>query len=466
MKKNMALLLKIIVLIIIAAISGIYACKQVEKQKRIAAKLKRGIETVTHPEWSKNAIIYEVNIRQITPEGTFGAFSEHIPRLKELGVDILWLMPINAIGEKNRKGKLGSYYSVKDYKSINDEFGTMSDFKDLVDKVHDAGMYLIIDWVPNHTAWDHIWVASNPEFYTKDSLGNFKPPVADWEDVIELDFDNEDMQNAMIDAMLFWINEANIDGYRCDVAHGVPVEFWNKAVAALKDVKHVFMLAEAEGYQYHQKAFDMTYAWELHHLMNEVAKGKKKVKVFDKYYAKEDSFYLKNDYRMQFTSNHDENSWNGTVYERMGDAAEIFAVFTYIIPGMPLIYNGQEAGLDKRLRFFEKDTIEWKGHYFGNLYRQLNQIKKENPALWNGEFGGDMERICTSNDSTVFAIVREKDDNKIIGIFNFSKKDVNLELKSNITGTYSNMFSEEEIKLEKSKTIQLDAWGYLVLKKE
>ncbi|MDZ7741384.1 MAG: alpha-amylase family glycosyl hydrolase [Bacteroidota bacterium] len=332
--------------------------------------------TFHYPEWSRDDVIYEVNIRQYTPEGTFKAFEEHLPRLKEMGVDILWLMPVHPIGEKNRKGSLGSYYSVKDYLAVNPEFGTKEDFRSLVGKAHELGMYVILDWVANHTAWDNVWVEEHPAWYVKDSSGNFISPF-DWTDVIKLDYDNAGMRRAMKDALLYWVKEENIDGYRCDVAGEVPIDFWNEASAELYAVKPVFMLAEAELPEHHEKAFNMSYAWEMHHVMNEVAKGNENANKIQEVLDKNMARFPQGAYRMYFTSNHDENSWNGTVYERMGDAAETFAALTYVLPGMPLIYSGQEAGLDKRLLFFEKDSISWDEMKLLDFYTRLNEIKEE-----------------------------------------------------------------------------------------
>ena len=256
-------------------------------------------------------MIYEANVRQFTPEGTFKAFEEHLPRLKELGVDILWLMPIHPIGVENRKGGLGSYYSIKDYRGVNPEFGDLDDFKSLVNKAHELGMYVILDWVANHTAWDHAWVTEHPEYYTKNLDGTMKSPF-DWTDVVELDFKNQEMQDAMLADMMYWVEENGIDGFRCDVAGEVPVEFWNTARAELDKVKPVFMLAEAEQPNHHVNAFDMSYAWELHHIMNEIAKGNKNAKAINTYFAKHDTLYPTDAYRLYFITNHDENSWNGT----------------------------------------------------------------------------------------------------------------------------------------------------------
>ncbi|MCD4697158.1 MAG: alpha-amylase, partial [Bacteroidales bacterium] len=333
------------------------SCKQqAKKTEHVSGKETSNIASA--PEWSKNANIYEVNIRQYTPEGTFKAFESHLPRLKNMGVNILWFMPIHPIGEKNRKGSLGSYYAVKDYKAVNPEFGTLKDFKSLVKTAHDMGFKVILDWVANHTSWDNQWIYDHPEWYSKDSLGQMIAPF-DWTDVADLNYDSKPLWDAMIDALKFWVTEADIDGYRCDVAGMVPTEFWERARKELDEIKPVFMLAEAEQADHHKSAFDMSYAWELHHIFNEIAKGKKTGDDLENYFVKNDSVYPSSAFRMTFITNHDENSWNGTVMERMGKTGLTFAMLSYTLPGMPLIYSGQEVGLNKRLEFFEKDKINW-----------------------------------------------------------------------------------------------------------
>ena len=263
------------------------------------------------PEWSKNSVMYEVNIRQFSPEGTFNAFSEHLPRIKEMGVDIIWLMPIHSIGEENRKGTLGSYYSVKDYKSINSEFGTKDDFRNLVNKIHELDMKIIIDWVANHSSFDNIWVKNgNLDWYNLDSLGKLQPPSGtDWWDVADLNFDNIEMKQEMIESMKYWVQEFQIDGFRCDVADWVPISFWDTCRMELDRIKDVFMLAEAETPELHDKAFDMTYAWEFHFIMNDVANSKKDVTDIIRYIDSTKQKFDFEDYRLQFISNHDENSW-------------------------------------------------------------------------------------------------------------------------------------------------------------
>ncbi len=380
------------------------------------------------PERAKDMVIYEVNVRQYTPEGTFNAFAEHLPRLQEMGVDILWIMPVQPIGEEKRKGGLGSYYSIRDYVAVNPEFGSMNDFKSLVKQAHDLDMLVILDWVANHTAWDHPWIEKEG-YHTTDSIGNIVSPVPDWSDVADLNYDNADMQNEMIEALRFWVKEADIDGYRCDVAGFVPMDFWNRAADSLAVDKDLFMLAEWDEPKMHS-AFHMTYGWGLHHQMNSIAKGEKNVDSLIAFVKEDLSKYGEEAFRMNFTTNHDENSWNGTVFERFGAGHQAYAVLAFTIQGMPLIYSGQEAGLDKRLAFFEKDTIDWGDVKYGSFYKQLVDLKTSNQVLYNGEFGGQPEFINTGN-SNVIAYKRTKDTNEVVVIINLSGEDQPVSLEGN-----------------------------------
>ncbi len=446
----------------IAMLAASLSCTAPEKP----AESKQVKSHVNTPEWAKDAVIYEVNTRQFTPEGTFEAFAAHLPRLKELGVDILWFMPIHPIGEEKRKGELGSYYSVKDYKAVNPEFGTFEDFRNLVAKAHEMGFYVLLDWVANHTAWDHHWMDENPEFYELDENGEMIAPY-DWTDVAQLDYANEEMQEAMIDALRFWVAEANIDGYRADVAGLVPTPFWERVREELDKIKPVFMLAEDESqYDLMHKAFDANYGWEQHHIMNQIAKGESNVDHLWEYFAKVDTLFAPSAYRMYFTSNHDENSWNGTVFERLGDGVRTFAVLTYTIPGFPLIYNGQEAGLDHRLEFFQKDEIDWSDpQVFGSFYTRLNQIKKENELLWNANHGGDFNKIAIDQAQEVFAFSRSNDQEKIIVLLNLSGEPLAVQFADeSVQGNYSCLLSGESVSLNMEEPLEMEAWGYYVLK--
>lgn len=416
------------------------------------------------PDWAKNSTIYEVNIRQFSKEGTFKSFQQHLPRLKELGVDILWLMPINPIGKLNRKGTLGSYYSVKDYVDINPEFGTKEDFKTLVDEIHNHGMHVIIDWVANHTAWDNKWVKTNPEFYTKDSSGNFVPPVPDWSDVIDLNYDNKELWKEMISALKYWVSEFDIDGYRCDVAGMVPIEFWNEVRTELDKIKPVFMLAEWDTPEMHKFAFDMTYDWDLHKIFNGVYAKERNSSDIIKHILNDQKKYPDYAYRMQFTSNHDENSWNGTEYERLGKAAEVFAVLTYVIPGMPLIYNGQEIGFNKRLEFFEKDSIIWKENKFEKLYKNLNELKEKNKALWAGIESGSIDFINNNND--ILIIRRSKENKEVIGFFNLTEKEIEANIRlEKASGVYIGFNNDQQIELNGNFQLKLKPWSYIIFYK-
>lgn len=413
-------------------------------------------------DWHKDATIYEVNIRQYTEEGTFRAFREHLPRLKKLGVDILWLMPVHPIGEKNRKGKLGSYYSVKDYKGINPEFGDKEDFRKLVKEVHKQDMYIILDWVANHTAWDHSWVKEHPEWYTKDSAGNMVSPH-DWSDVVDLNYDKQGVRSAMRDAMTYWVEDFNIDGYRCDVAGMVPTDFWENTVNELETIKPVFMLAEDESeVELLDNAFDMHYGWEFHHLMNQIAQGEANAEVLNEYFAKTDSLLDDDDIKMNFLTNHDENSWNGTIEERLGEAHKAMAVLSYTVPGMPLIYTGQEIGLDKRLEFFRKDPVQWKNDPLEDFYAELNTLKEENEALWAPDYGGEFEILETNHPEKAFAYTRKKDGNEVSVVLNLTGNP--LDIKTDITGKYTNYFSGKKITTD--GTFAMPSWGYEILIRE
>tara|TARA_R110002126_G_scaffold200584_4_gene348184 strand:+ start:23994 stop:25352 length:1359 start_codon:yes stop_codon:yes gene_type:complete len=399
------------------------ACTPAEKP------LEKKQSKVVHPEWSKNASIYEVNIRQYSEEGTFNAFREDLPRLKEMGVKILWLMPIHPIGKINRKETTesrGSYYSVADYKKVNPNFGTEEDFKMLVDEAHKMGFKLIIDWVANHSAWDNPWT-ENKDWYELTEEGNFMPPRGtDWSDVIQLNYENEEMRAAMLDALEYWVREFDIDGYRADVAGMVPTDFWVNARTQLDKIKPVFMLAEDGEPELLYEAFDMNYAWDYAYTIREIAKGEQTFADLDSLFERDSKRFPDNAYRMYFTSNHDENSWNGTDTEMYGVNFENFAVLSATVSGMPLIYNGQESGLDKRLKFFEKDEIEWKDYKYQDFYTTLIGLKRDEQALWNGDFGGTLEIL--EMPEGLYAYKRVKDESEVVVVLNFNNERTKVNL--------------------------------------
>ena len=362
----------------------------------------------------ENSVVYEMNVRQYTPEGTFAAAQQQLPRLKELGIDILWLMPIHPIGVKERKGTLGSYYAIADYKAINPEFGTMEDFERFLTEAHKLGFRVVLDCVANHTSPDAKWINECPaDWYMRDENGNTVVNY-DWYDIAELNYGKREVWDAMADQMRFWM-EKGVDGFRCDMACEVPLEFWQETISALRaDYPGMYMLAEGEEPKLHSlSGFNSSYAWELHHMLNAIARGEKNIPELLEYIEKDAQRHPADAFRLMFTSNHDENSWAGTEFERMGDAAKLMAVLTFTLPnGQPLIYTGQEMGWNKRFEFFEKDHIPaWEENEYTDFYKWLIALRHDNPALAAGDKGGKFEVVSTEDSTLVFT--RTLPENKV-----------------------------------------------------
>ena len=421
---------------------------------------------LTNPDWVKNATIYELNIRQFSQEGTFKAIEKQLPRLKKMGINIIWLMPVQPIGVVNRKGSLGSYYSVKDYLKVNPEFGTDEDFRSLVKAIHAQGMYVILDWVANHSSWDNMLATQHPEWYTKSREGRFQPtPWRDYDDIIDFDYSQPGLRKYMTEALKFWVKEYDIDGYRCDVASFVPIDFWENARKELDAIKPVFMLAEAEDKELHRRAFDATYNWTLWNILHQIAINNKSVKTLgEAYIAEHVSIFPKEGIRMNFIDNHDKNSWEGNQYSNFGPALKAVTIFTVMMDGMPLVYSGQEAGLNRSLLFFEKDPIVWKKHENEALYTTLFALKHKNQALWNGKYGGEMVRIMNDKMDQIISFVREKNGDKVITLINLSREKVQVSFDTSYdAGTYINLFSGKPQQISKKITLTMEAWEYLVL---
>ena len=430
---------------------------------------KSPVPAKTYSNWKQSTNIYEVNIRQYTAEGTFAAFQEHLPRIKDMGVQILWLMPITPIAEKEKKGSLGSPYAAQDYTSVNPEFGSLQDFKNLVNEAHQLGFKIIIDWVANHTGWDHTWTRCNPEFYKKNpETGDFQT-ASGMADIIELDYTNAELRLAMIDAMKFWLRECEIDGFRCDLSAWVTVDFWKEARAAIDPQKKLFWLGEYDELDNPEygEVFDASYSWnwmlktrEFHDSNLPLQELKD---LLFRYAAIGDQTM-----RAWFTSNHDENTWNGTEYEKYGPFALPLAVFSVTWNGVPLIYSGQEIPLiNKRLEFFERDTIHWpiecKLHDF---YRRLLALKANNPALNGGNSKASTEILTTSADAKIFAYSRKNSDAEVLTFLNFSKEPVEFEvLNLPENSLYRNIFSGQEVAFNSNQKMALETGGYLVYEK-
>lgn len=413
------------------------------------------------PAWAKSSTIYEVNIRQYSEAGNFDGVTTQLPRLKKLGVDILWVMPIQPISQLNRKGVLGSPYSIADYKGINPEFGTSEDFKKFVSAAHQQGMKVVLDWVANHSGWDNPWI-KNKGWYHTDEKGNVVPPNADWSDVAWLNYDNKDMRAAMLDAMSYWVTTFDIDGFRADVAGGVPVDFWNSANASLQKIKPLFMLAEEQGTEgMLDQAFVTNYNWALKDYINQLAKGAGNNFSFEFFADNNLAAYPAGSMPMNFITNHDENSWNGSEFRRLEGAVSAMAALTFTYPGIPLIYSGQEVGNTKELAFFEKDLIPNLNTENSTtaFYKKLVSLKKKNPSIWNNA-KLEMTFLPTTS-SSVIAFVRGSGTNKVITLINISESVQKSTIKTGKNaGNYVLFSNGKKVKVASSLAISLKPWQF------
>ena len=474
------------ILLTALVIATLMSCKK-ETEQKTATNSSSQIAAIT-TEIEENAVIYEVNIRQYSEEGTFNAFTKDIPQLKEMGIKILWVMPIFPISQTKRKATggdnskfasempkeeqskyLGSYYAVSDFKKVNPEFGTIEDFRNLVKTAHDNGIYVILDWVPNHTGWDHVWIKQHPEFYTHNDKGEIIDPINPetgkswgWTDVADLNYENKGLREAMSGDMMHWIKNENIDGFRCDVAGNVPLDFWSSTIPKLRKEKNIFMLAEAwEPELLKSNLFDMCYGWETHHIMNRIAKGENTVSEWDKNILENSKKYEANDISMNFVDNHDENSWNGTMKSRLGAAEETMTALSYLTPGMPLVYSGDEYGLDKSLKFFEKDSFtKVKGKQW-EWRVKLGKLKNENTALNGGKKAASYTRISTSDDKKILAFERAKENKKVIYISNLSKSAA--DFTSSLEGKFTDYMTGEKVNYSKNQRFTFKPWEYKIL---
>ncbi len=418
-------------------------------------------------EWSVTTNIYEVNLRQYTKEGTFGAFAGELPRLADMGVETLWFMPITPISKEKRLGTLGSYYACSDYTETNPEFGTLKDFQSLVQQAHALGMKVIIDWVANHTGWDHRWTKEHPGFYRRNLDGEFFDQHG-WNDVIDLNYDVPEVRMVMIESMRFWVEECDIDGFRCDMAMLVPLDFWRSARLELEKIKKLFWLAECEEIDYHE-VFDATYTWKWLHKMEDLWRGTTDIAGLDEVLKYYETMFSPDALRALFTTNHDENSHSGSEYERMGEAALPFAVFCCTWNGIPLIYSGQEMPNYKRLKFFDKDAIEWNGQYrLHEFYKKLLQLRKTNPALRAGDTTVSTIRLITDANHFVFAFLRKHAEGEVMVMLNLSPEDKPLVRvpDEQLAGKFYNLFSGVERDFDNEKYFALRPWEYQVYVKK
>jgi len=423
---------------------------------------------IGHPEWTRSASIYQINTRQFTDEGTFRAAEAHLPRLRVLGVDILWLMPVHPIGEVNRKGSLGSPYSVRDYYGVSPELGSLADLRHFIDAAHALGFRVILDWVANHTSWDNVLVQQHPDWYARDWKGNFRPtPWWDWSDIIDLNYELPEVRRYMTDAMKYWVRDIGVDGFRCDVAGFVPTDFWNNVRRELDAIRPVFMLAEWESRDLHAHAFDMTYAWGWFDAVSRLCRGEVDLTPLFVYYSWNEKAYPHDAMRMTFVTNHDKNAWDGTEYELFGPGVEPAIVLSATGEGMPLIYGGQEAGNKRRLAFFDRDPIEWRDHPIGGLYRKLLRLRKSNTVLHNGAWGARMIHVPNDHPDRVLSFVRQNSVDKVFVVINFSGTRREVEFTESLfAGTYRDLFEDVEVDLGADAVIDLEPWSYKVFVRE
>jgi len=421
------------------------------------------------PDWAKNATIYEVNLRQFAETNGIRALESQLTRLKEMGVDVLWLMPIFPIGQEKRKGTLGNPYAVRDYRRINPELGTEADFRRLVQRIHALGMHVILDWPANHTAWDHPWVSQHPDWYSRINGRIISPldeegDASNWTDLADLDYENLAMRQAMINEMKFWLTEYDIDGFRCEVASMIPDEFWAQARPALDSVKTVFMLAESEDDPAHFRlGFNANYGWSAHWLMREIYRGRRTAADLDSLLAANQRRYPRWYYQMHFLQNHDENTWAGTSTDLFGPAADAFTVLTFTFDGMPLVYNGMESQLTKRLKMYDKDPIAWGSYARQDFYKSLLTLKHRNRALWNGTHGGPLVKLSTGRDDKVYAFYRQRDGDLVTVVVNLSPDPQTIQLTGDgFEGMYTEIFSREPTELRNAITFSLKPWEYKV----
>ncbi|MFN4079373.1 MAG: alpha-amylase family glycosyl hydrolase [Saprospiraceae bacterium] len=421
------------------------------------------------PAWAAGAILYQVNVRQFSPEGNFAGLEAQLPRISEMGFNVIWLMPIHPIGVKNRKGALGSPYSVRDFEAINPEFGTEEDFRKLVRAAHNLGLKVILDWVPNHSAWDCVWMSDHPEYYTRYNgelttpLNERGEPITDWADVCDLDYGNAGLRQAMIDAMLYWVREFDIDGYRVDQAGLVPTDFWSACCAALGAVKPLLMIAEWEDEPEHfRTCFQANYAWRWKDVTRDIAARKQRAVALDTLKAFNDGRFPKGYWQLLFTQNHDENAWHGTEAETYGEASDAFTLLAFTLPGLPMAYNGQEDRLAQRLAFFDRDPIRWKDYARAPFFKNLCALRAQNTAL---RADGLFEKLKTNQDEHLYAFARREGGDKVIVIVNLSpeQRDATCIIPPPLQGAYNDLFAASSVQIRAKERLQLKPWGYLVL---
>lgn len=417
------------------------------------------------PDWANGAIVYEVFPRSFSAQGGFKGLEDRLSELRDLGVTVVWLMPIHPIGAKNRKGTLGSPYAVADFYGVNPDYGTLADFRSLVRAAHAMGLRIIIDLVANHAAWDNPLVTEHPDWFTKNDKGEIIAPNADWHDVADFDYSRPELRAWMMRMMAYWIKEMDIDGFRCDVAEMVPLDFWKEAREFLGRGKKILMLAEGTDPKQHLNGFDVTYAWNTYDLLGPIYAGKLPASSLGEVLRREDLQFPRGATRLRFLSNHDKNVYDMPAVQRYGvEGAKAAAVLMTVLPGMPLIYNGDEIGNTRRLDLFEKVPIDWRkdSAQFRAHYKVLNSLRTQVPSLRSGT----ATVVTAGVPAPLFVMTRKTESETSLTVINFSKKAVKASITIPGNPVFTHLYSEGKVDFAgTSMTVNLPAWGFWVGRK-
>ncbi len=420
-------------------------------------------------DWVKEAVIYEIYLRSFSEDSKITTLESRLPELKALGVTCLWLMPINPVGAENRKGSLGSPYAVKDYLGVNLEFGTKDTFKKFVQEAHLQGFKVIIDWVANHTAWDNALVKAHPEWFMKDKDGKIVPPNEHWTDVAGLNYKSDELREYMKDALVHWVKEYDIDGFRCDVADMLPVDFWEYARKELDKTKRgLLMLAEGDRPENHLASFDLTYAWNVNDALVEIAEGKADVTRLREKLKNEYFTYPRGSLRLRFSENHDKPR----AAQILGPGHLAAAALIFTLEGVPLLYNGQEIGEVHQPSLFEKETIGWgknrkEQSNMRKFYSKLVTLRRKNAALMHGQ----RFPVNSSDDKRMFAFARSYRGDAALVAINLSPKEFKgtLEIPEVFVNDKGKLntkpaFPGHDLQLSDglSAKLTLPAWGYQI----
>lgn len=376
------------------------------------------------PDWLRGAVVYEIFPRNFSKEGDFNGITGRLDELNNLGVNILWLMPVHPIGEKNKKGSIGSPYAVRDFRALNPDYGTSDDFKRLIDEAHQRGMKVILDMIAGHTSWDSV-LMEHPEFYRKDEKGTIIPPNPGWTDVAGLDYESEELRRYMIDMLKYWVRDFGIDGFRCDVAFTVPMDFWETARDELEAINpEVIMFADANAApELLSKAFDIDNSWPLFYALNRVMSGVSPADLLSKSWANTKRQFPEQALHLRFSDNHQETR----AVTRFGLQGALAAqVLMLTLDGVPLFYNGMEVGdatesADPAL--FEKMPVFWDASGrppLRSIYRDLIKLRKEHPAFHND----NVIWLENTSPAEVVSIMRQDENDTFVILVNLSSRSV------------------------------------------